>query len=141
MRIAGPETSEERELREWFAAQERGNVDRLETGAQTIIQLVSGLYGVLFAVLALNDQPAYLQNSVVRWVGSIGVCVFFASLIAAMLVLVPRRMTYQHDNVTDMARVYRQLQGRKATLLRVAQITFLLGIGCVIAVILAILWQ
>jgi len=67
--------------------------------------------------------------------------VFFASLIAAMLVLVPRRMTYQHDNVTDMARVYRQLQGRKATLLRVAQITFLLGIGCVIAVILAILWQ
>ena len=27
----------------------------------TITQLVTGLYGVLFAVLALSDQPAYLK--------------------------------------------------------------------------------
>ncbi|WP_322814601.1 hypothetical protein [Chloroflexus sp.] len=61
MRLVGPETKQDRELREWFATQERGNVERLEAGAQTMMQVISGLYGVLFAVLALSDQPTYLQ--------------------------------------------------------------------------------
>ncbi|RMD75517.1 MAG: hypothetical protein D6823_09930 [Chloroflexi bacterium] len=141
MRILGPETPADRELREWFESQERGNIERLEAGAQTIIQLVTGLYGVLFAVLALNNQPAYLQNPIVQWAGTVGVCTFFGSLLAAMLVAIPRRIVYQKDNLTEMQRVYGRLQGRKATLLRTAQIAFLIGTACLIAVILAILWS
>ncbi|MGQ9549730.1 MAG: hypothetical protein ACUVSY_14930 [Roseiflexus sp.] len=141
MRILGPETADDRELREWFESQERGNIERLEAGAQTIIQLVTGLYGVLFAVLALSDRPAYLQNPIVQWAGTVGVCAFFGSLLAAMMVAIPRRMVYQQDNLTEMQRVYRRLQGRKAALLRTAQIGFLTGMACLIAVILAILWS
>ncbi|WP_322822487.1 hypothetical protein [Chloroflexus sp.] len=141
MQLIGPETERDRELREWFAAQERGNVERLEAGAQTMMQVISGLYGVLFAVLALSDQPTYLQLPVVRWAGSAGVCIFFASLVAAMLVLLPRRIAYQEDNLTAMRRAYDHLLRRKATLLQVAQVLFLGGIACVIAVILAIVWQ
>jgi hypothetical protein len=141
MRILGSETTDDRELREWFESQERGNIERLEAGAQTIIQLVTGLYGVLFAVLALSNQPAYLQNPIVRWAGTAGVCTFFGSLLAAMLVALPRRISYQKDNLTEMQRVYSRLQGRKATLLRAAQIVFLIGTACLIAVILAILWS
>lgn len=141
MRILGPETTDDRELREWFESQERGNIERLEAGAQTIIQLVTGLYGVLFAVLALSNQPAYLQNPIVQWAGTVGVCTFFGSLLAAMLVALPRRITYQKDNLTEMQQVYSRLQGRKATLLRAAQIVFLIGTACLVAVILAILWS
>lgn len=141
MRILGPETPEDRELREWFESQQRGNIERLEAGAQTIMQLVTGLYGVLFAVLALSDQPAYLQNPIVQWAGTVGVCAFFGSLLAAMLVVLPRRIGYQQDNLTEMQRMYGRLQGRKATLLQTAQIVFLLGTACLIAVILAILWN
>ncbi len=141
MRILGPETDDERELREWFESQERGNIERLEAGAQTIIQLVTGLYGVLFAVLALSDQPAYLQNPIVQWAGTVGVCAFFGSLLAAMLVAIPRRIVYQKDNLTEMQRMYGRLQRRKATLLRTAQIVFLIGTACLVTVILAILWK
>lgn len=141
MRILGPETTDDRELREWFESQERGNIERLEAGAQTIIQLVTGLYGVLFAVLALSDQPAYLQSPIVQWAGTAGVCAFFGSLLAAMLVALPRRISYQKDNLTEMQRVYSRLQGRKAALLRTAQIVFLIGTACLVAVILAVLWK
>lgn len=141
MRILGPETTDDRELREWFESQERGNIERLEAGAQTIIQLVTGLYGVLFAVLALSNQPAYLQNPIVQWAGTVGVCTFFGSLLAAMLVAIPRRIVYQKDNLTEMQRVYGRLQGQKATLLRTAQVVFLIGTACLVTVILAILWN
>ncbi|WP_298405012.1 hypothetical protein [uncultured Chloroflexus sp.] len=140
MRILGPETTDDRELREWFESQQRGNIERLEAGAQTITQLVTGLYGVLFAVLALSDQPAYLQNPVVQWAGTAGICAFFASLIAAMLVALPRRLSVQQDNLTEMQQMYRHLQGRKANLLRAAQAMFLFGTACLITVILALLW-
>lgn len=141
MRLLGPETADDRELREWFESQERGNIERLEAGAQTIIRLVTGLYGVLFAVLALSDRPAYLQNPIVQWAGTVGVCAFFGSLLAAMMVAIPRRMVYQKDNLTEMQQVYRRLQSRKATLLRTAQLMFLIGTACLVAVILAILWN
>jgi hypothetical protein len=56
MRPIGPETDADRALREWFDELERHNLDRLEEGAKTVTQLVTGLYGVLFAVLALSDS-------------------------------------------------------------------------------------
>lgn len=141
MRVIGPETAADRELREWFETQRRANLDRLESGAQTLIQLITGVYGVLFAVLALNDQPAYLQLPVVRVMGSVGLCIFFAALIAAVLAIVPQRVRYQTDNLTDMQREYNRLVSRKAALLRVAQIGFVLGIACLVAVMLAVLWM
>lgn len=141
MRLVGPETAAEREVREWFEHQRRTNLERLEAGAQTLIQLITGVYGVLFAVLALSDQPVYLSRSVVVWMGSIGLVVFFAALIAAVMVVIPRPLRYQLDNLTEMQHTYERLVRRKATMLVVAQLGFLLGIACLIAVILAVLWQ
>jgi hypothetical protein len=140
MRVLGPETADDRELRAWFEEQERGNLERLEVGAQTLIQLITGLYGVLFAVLALSDQPAYLQRPLVQWAGTFGVCAFFGSLLAAMLIVIPRRISYQQDNLTEMRQRHRSLLRRKATLLRLAQLVFLLGSACLVTVIVAILW-
>lgn len=102
---------------------------------------MTGLYGALFAVLALSDRPAYLQNPIVQWAGTVGVCAFFGLLLAVMMVAIPRRMVYQKDNLTEMQQVYRRLQGRKVTLLRTAQLMFLIGTACLVMVILANLWN
>ncbi|PDW00296.1 hypothetical protein [Candidatus Chloroploca asiatica] len=141
MPVLGPETPDERELREWLEKQKRGNIERLETSAQTIIQLVTGLYGVLFAVLALSDQPAYLEQPVVQWAGTVGVGAFFATLVMALFVLLPRRVSYETDNLGEMQAVYQGLLGRKAVLLQIAQGCFLIGMAALVVVILAILWQ
>ena len=71
----GPESDEDRALREWFNEQRTKNLDRLEEGAKALAQLVTGLYSVLFAILAFSSDPvpAYLRDPLVRWLGSIAV--------------------------------------------------------------------
>jgi hypothetical protein len=141
MQVIGPETSEDQALREWFDDQARRSLDRIEEGAKTIIQLVTGLYGVLFAVLALSDQPAYLQNLIVRIGGTAGVALFFLALLSALLVVLPRRISYTKDQLSAMQREYPRLLGAKARWLRVALLLFLLGAASLAAVIGAVLWS
>jgi hypothetical protein len=117
MRPIGPETEADRALREWFDEQERRNFDRLEEGAKTLTQLVTGLYGVLFAVLAFSDQPAYLMLSSVQWLGSVSVCAYFVALLAALAVVYPWRSRYQQDNLSAMQRAQQaSLQTQQANL-------------------------
>ena len=104
MHPIGPENAADRALREWFDELERHNLDRLEEGAKTITQLVTGLYGVLFAVLALSDQPAYLKQPIVQGFGIAGVALFFVALLAALVVAYPWRTSYQEDNLSSMRR-------------------------------------
>ncbi len=140
MRVIGPERDEDRELREWFDDQSRRNLDRLEEGAKTIIQLVTGLYGVLFAVLALSDQPAYLQSLAVQILGTISMAAFFVALVSAVLVVSPRRIVYQPDNLSAMQRLYQHMLARKSLLLRVALWLFLAGAASLAGVIGVVLW-
>lgn len=140
MRPIGPEQPADRALREWFDDQEKRNLDRIEAGAQTITQLVTGLYGVLFAVLALSDQPVYLQRSSIKWLGLCGVITFFGALLAALVTLYPLRASFQQDNLTEMQRVYDRIRRRKAFSLQISLGLFLLGIGLLAAVIVAVLW-
>jgi cobalamin synthase len=141
MRVVGEETEEDRKLREWFDEQANGNLDRLEGGAKTIIQLVTGLYGVLFVVLALSDQPTYLQNLGVRIGGTVSMIAFFVALVSAVLVVLPRCHTYQRDNLTDMKAVYQQMLGHKSLLLWMTLVSFLAGTASLGVVIGIVLWS
>lgn len=111
-------------LREWFEAQEKGNIERLESAAQTLIQLITGLYGVLFAVLALNSNPPYLQAGEAKVLGGITILLFFIGLAAALVVLYPRSYVYQEDNVTLMERTFKKIIERKKDGLMVAVVGF-----------------
>jgi hypothetical protein len=140
MRPIGPPSRTEEELFEWFAEQERRNFDRLETGAKTITQLVTGLYGVLFAVLALGNQPIYLRQATVQWLGSISVGAFFVALLAALVTVYPWRTRYQEDNLSSMHRAQRTMLRRKVWGLRIALWCFVVGTGFLGGVIIAVLW-
>lgn len=140
MRVIGPEPDEDRELREWFDDQAKHNLDRLEAGAKTIIQLITGLYGLFFAVLALGDQPAYLQHLAVRIAGTVSMAAFFIALLSAVWVVLPRRSSYHQDNLTAMKQVHRQLLGRKSFWLRITLILFIIGAAALATMIIFVLW-
>lgn len=138
MRDLGDTGAEERARLAWFDEQETRNLDRLEEGAKTITQLVTGLYGVLFGVLALSNQPAYLKRPVVQALGGLSLLAFFVALLAALAVVYPVRTTYQRDNLSQMERGYTAMTRRKHTGLRVALIAFVLGTACLAGLIAAV---
>jgi hypothetical protein len=140
MRVVGPEKSDDRALREWFTEQEKRNVDRLEDGARTIVQLVTGLYGVLFAVLAIGSQPAYIRRASIQWLGTSAMIAFFVALVSALVTLFPWRAFFQEDNLTEMERVHKGVLRRKFWGLGTALGAFLVGACLLAGVITAILW-
>lgn len=140
MRPIGPESPEDRALREWFAKQEKRNLERLEDGAKTIVQLVTGLYGLLFAVLAISDHPAYLGRPVVQWLGTLGMLAFFVALLSALVTLFPWRATFQEDNLSEMQRVNQQVLKRKLWGLGTALGAFLVGVCLLAVMITSVLW-
>ena len=141
MRPIGPETATDRARREWIDEQETKILDRLEDGAKTITQLVTSLYGVLFAVLAFDGARIYLQRLSVQVFGTASLLLFFAALLAALATVYPQRMTYQQDNLSQMESVYKAIVRHKSNMLSVALIAFLIGTLCLGGVIISVLWN
>jgi hypothetical protein len=129
MRPIGPETPEQKVLREWFAEQAKQNLERLEASAQSITQLVTGLYGVLFAVLAFSDSPAYLKQTSVQVLGLLSMIALFGALLAALVVQFPLKSTFHPDGLSEMEAIQGRLLGRKTWGLRAALLLFILGMG------------
>ena len=142
MKDLGPETKADRELREWFDEQERSNLTRLEEGAKTITQLTTGLYGVLFAVLAFSQDPtlAYLRDPVVRWLGSVTLAALFLALLTALITAYPFRNVIEQDNLSSMRRVLNAMRRRKLWALRAALWLFLIGMGALGSLVGWVLW-
>jgi hypothetical protein len=142
MHPVGPETEEDRQLRAWFAEQQGKNLDRLEEGAKSLTQLITGLYGALFAFLAFsaNPTPAYLHDTAVRWLGSISLGALFLALLAALATQYPRASGYQEHNLSSMRRAREGMRQVKVWSLRLALLLFLVGMGCLGALIGRVLW-
>jgi len=143
MKDLGPETLADRTLREWFDEQESTNINRLEDGAKTISQLITALYGVFFAVLALNSHPTltYLKDNVVRWLGVISLVSLFLSLIGALATTYPGRVVIQENNLSSMKHAFTGLYRRKYWALSLSLWLFLLGTSSFVALIIWILWH
>ncbi|MBK9713778.1 MAG: hypothetical protein IPO81_21135 [Kouleothrix sp.] len=138
----GAETEDDRALRAWFAEQQGKNLDRLEEGAKTLAQLITGLYGVLFAILAFsaNPTPAYLRDTTVRWLGSAALGALFVALLGTLAALYPRASRYQEHNLSAMRRAREGMRRVKVWSLRLALALFLVGMGCLGALIAWVLW-
>ena len=139
MMAIGPETAEDQALREWFDDQERRNIDRIDAGAKTIIQLVSAMYSVMFAVLALNAQPAYLQQPWVRLLGGLAVLFLFAAMCAALAVVYPFQASYQQYNLSQMRHAQATILSSKVWGARISLVAFLGGMATLAALVLTLL--
>lgn len=141
MEIMGAETEEQRFLREWFEEQVQNNMVQLEEGARHLSQLVTALFGVVFAVLAFAESPDILQLYFVRVFGSVSVIGYFVSLLTALEVLHPWTSRFQRDNLTEMRALYEQMLARKANALNIALWSFVAGTAGLGLLVLAALWE
>lgn len=139
--LVGPESEKQHKLREWIEGQRSQNIEQLDDSAKTMIQLVTGLLALLFAMLGLSDTPAYLGSGVVRGLSSGSIASLFISLLAALsAVVVMRKYSGQAHDLTTMKKQYDAIKKRKWWSLRVALITFVLGIAQLGLVTCWVLW-
>jgi hypothetical protein len=128
------------EEEQWLKEEAKRNLDRLESAAQTIIQLVTGLYGLLFVILAVNEDPLYLRDPVIKGLATIALFLFFIALAASFFTLNPRSYIFQEGNVRQMQSVRPRMLERKRSWIYVAGFSFLVGMAFLGGLIFRILW-
>lgn len=132
VRVVGvrEETPAEAAQREWFEKQVLAAPDNLEAAARLLIGLVTGLLGVLFGVLtvASDKPPAYLSLPVVRQLGVVTVAFLLLGLLAALVVVLPRRVVAASTRPESQSAAFNQLLRRKSYALTVATVAFGLGL-------------
>ncbi len=135
---ATPETTEDKALREWWAAQALGSLDNLETAARQIITLCTTLLGSLLAVLALAEDPlpAYLAARAVRLAGGAGVLLLLGGLAAALVVVWPRRYAAAPDLPAQQRQAFTAMRQFKARALTASLALFGLGLAALALVLL-----
>ena len=133
------ETEEEKKLREWLEQQRLGSLDNLEAAARLLVGLVTGLLGVLFTVLAIasDKPPAYLQRGDIRALGAVSVVALLIGLLAALVVVLPRPVTFTPSRPATESVAFEEILDRKKRWLQTAVITFSLGV-IVLGVVLVI---
>jgi hypothetical protein len=124
------ETEAEKELGEWLAKQALASPDTLEAAARTVLGLITGLLGVLFAVLAVASDPlpGYLRLPAVRGLGVVTVAALLVALVGALGVVLPRRVRVASARLDEQAEAFQRLLARKSRWLTVTVIAFGLGL-------------
>jgi hypothetical protein len=104
--------------------------DTLEAAARTVLGLITGLLGVLFAVLAVASDPlpGYLRLPLVRGLGVVTVTALLVALVGALSVVLPRRVRVASARPDEQADAFQRLLARKSRWLAVAVIAFGLGL-------------
>ncbi len=120
------ETPEEAAQREWFAKQALESPEHLEEAARLLIGLITGLLGALFTVLAIADDPApaYLRLIWLRVDGVIVVVALLASLLCALVVVVPRQWTSKPAQPATQIQTLEKILSHKSQWLARAVWTF-----------------
>jgi hypothetical protein len=137
-----PEPPAVKARREWFERQALAAPDTLEAAARSLVNLVTALLGALFGVLAVADDPlpGYLWHPLTRPLGIACVVLLLAALGSALVVVLPHRVAVSPHRPDEEARAFEQLLTRKWRWLRVAVVTFglgLLALGAVLVVAIA----
>ncbi len=115
-------TADEEALHAWFAEQEKDPTKNLDEAARQIIGLVTGLYTVVFGILAFaaDPVPAYLAHTSVRVLGVLAVVGYLTALLGALVVVVPSAYHYASASQTQRKQAFDALMQRKSWALRVA---------------------
>jgi hypothetical protein len=124
------ETTEEKQMRRWFAKQTLGSLDTLDAAAKLVISLVTGLLTILFGVLAVTEDPlpAYLHGWAIRLLGVWCVLALLGALLFALVTVWPRRLKTDASRPRTQAEAFDELLDRKAGWLKAAEIAFGLGV-------------
>lgn len=137
------ENAEEKRLRAWFEAQALESPKNIEEAARLLVGLVTGLLGALFGVLTISAEklPAYLSLPLVKWSGMAAVALWLASLLAGLVVILPKKWQSVPGRPDRQAQTFRDLLKRKAAWLTAAVICFGLAVVALAVVLVTALWS
>jgi hypothetical protein len=130
-------TAEEERLVELFAEIESKQLEFLDQAAKRIIELVTALLGILFAVIAFGNDfpPPYLADNLgVKLLSGASLVCYLGALLVALWTVQPRTYKHYRHNLTEMREELHTMIDDKARPLRVAGILF--GLGSVLLTVL-----
>ena len=139
-----PPTDEQKRLVAVFDEMERQQVEFLQEAGKRIIELVTALLGLLFAVMAFGGTfpPAYLQgNDLGKAVAVVTLVFYLAAMGFALRTVQPRKYQLYRHNLTEMRTEFDKIVAEKALSVQFAGACFGLGsvllAGLIITIIFA----
>jgi uncharacterized membrane protein len=125
-----PLTDEHKRLIALFDEMKKSQIGFIEKSSKRIIELSTGLLGVLFAVTAFGDKfpPPYLKtNPLVQWMAVAVLVTLVAALLCSVLAVQPRNYDYYEKNITEMRKVLDKIIADKSHWMKSATWIFFVG--------------
>jgi hypothetical protein len=132
-------TPEQERIAALFDELEAKQLEFLDEAAKRLIELATGLLGILFAVTAFGNEfpPPYLRESVfAKGLALISLLLYLGTIFMGLLTAQPREYRRYEHNLTKMQEVFMQILKNKRRALRWAGVSF--GCGSMSLVILII---
>lgn len=132
-------SEEQKQLAQWFQEQKFKSVDNLETAGRELIALTTTLMGLVLGLLALNDDPSYLDLLLNKFLAAGVVIGLFITLILAVAVIFPKQWHTAENLPDEQARTFQNLLDYKSQRLTYSLIAFavtmLLAVGFMLSAI------
>ncbi len=125
-----PPSDEQKRLLDLFNELEKGQLDLLDQAGKRIVELCTGLMGVLFAVTAFGDKfpPPYLKDDdTAQWLVVLALALYLGAMFAGLWTVQPRRYERHRHNLSEMKKVLEQIIRSKSRALRAAGVLFWLA--------------
>lgn len=130
MQQGQPLSDDDRRLKALFDDMRKGQLDFLDQAGKRIIELSTGLLGVLFAVSAFGKDfpPPYLKNNPVAQYLALGVLtLLMLALLSGVRTIQPRAYNFPAADLTGMRQELQNILTFKSRWMRAA--TWLFGAG------------
>lgn len=139
------EPSEEgKQLVTLFTEMEHKQLDFLDESGKSIIERISTLLAVLFAVTAFGGTfpPPYLKgNMTAKWFVIITLILYLLALGAGIWGIQPRSYKRYTHNVSALGRELEKITRHKMRWVRIAGILFALGTVALAILVISIIWS
>jgi len=125
-----PPSDEQNKLLALFDELEKGQLGFLDQAGKRIVELCTGLMGVLFAVTAFGEKfpPPYLENDdTAQWLVVLTLVLYLGAMFMGLWTVQPRRYKRYRHNLSEMEKVLEQIIRSKSRALRAAGVLFWLA--------------
>jgi hypothetical protein len=113
-----------------FIEIDKNQLNFLDKSGKRMIELCTGLFGILFAVTAFGKDfpPPYLKDNTLTQILVVGVLVLLVSaLLCAVLTVQPRKYKFYEHNLTEMRNEWVKVFNYKVTWFRISNWLFFVG--------------
>ncbi len=131
-------TSENLRLNVLFDEMKKNQLTFLDEAGKRVIELSTGLLGVLFAVTAFGKDfpPAYLKgNPVVQTLVVLTLLAFVFAVLAGVFTVQPRSYAFYESNLTEMRKELEKIVAHKSFWMTLATRIFFTGTALLAALI------